>query len=73
MSFEERVEKAKKYLTDTEGLVMLENLDKFELEISDRELDETHDNIVHVELEDMSEVCGARKWVTIAVGSRPTN
>ena len=61
-SFMGRVLQATKRLTETDGLVVLESLDDLELDISDHEVRE---NVAHIELEDMAEVCGERVWITV--------
>lgn len=61
-SFADRVEEAKKYLTETDFLQTNEKLDELELSISDMEV---HDDLAHVELEDMAEVCGERIWIKV--------
>ena len=62
ISFEKRVELAKEYLTGTDFPQTNEKLDELDLSISDLEV---QDDLAHIELEDMAEVCGERIWITV--------
>lgn len=62
LSFEQRIEVAKDYLTGTDHPTTNEKLDELDLSISDMEI---HEDLAHIELQDMAEGCCERIWIAV--------